>query len=382
MASTRNEENPFRPDFGRSPAIWSGRSDLIQPFAETMSKDQWSMSRSLVISGIRGSGKTALLNELEDVAKQNGWVLLRTTATADAYQHLVETAIPAAMQKFRGTKTKLSQVSVAHVGSVSFDADEAPLPKPELEYSLRQLETAILDRGGAGVIITVDEAQHFDSDFVHRLATAVQSLNRDDLPVSLIFAGLTDGINQLLSLPGITFLRRARRYQLGSLTVEETRTNFAETAAMTDIRFTPEGLEEITLFSHGYPYLIQLSGWLAWREARDRDTQITPEVVHSVEGTALAELGEQVHALQVRDLTAGQREFLNAMAEHTDIAQIAPIAAIAATLGKSVTDVSAVRAKLIAADVVVSAGRGLLQFTVPYFSEYLRGSAGPSRLFW
>ena len=372
--------NPFRPDFGRSPLVWSGRDELLGPYRKTMSQREWSISRSIVISGMRGTGKTVLLNEMEDFAQSQGWVVLRSDATNTAYDDMVYTTIPRAMEAYTLPTKKITAVSVAGVGSVQMDEDAADRPRPQLADSLRQLEMRVLERG-AGLLITVDEAQHFDADFIHALANAVQLLNRDDLPVALVMAGLNEGVNELLSLPGTTFLRRARRYKLGPLTPAEARENFAETAGTTNTTFDPDALDAITSFSHGFPYLIQLAGWLSWERAHEQQTQITVDIVESITDRAIVELGNQVHAPQLRDLPAAQRKFLRAMAAVADDNQVAEIAAIAEHMGVTAKSLSTVRARLIEDELLVPVERGTLMMTMPYFANYLRGN-GSVNTYW
>ena len=373
MAAARlieRESNPFRPDFGISPVMWAGRNQVLTEFRALMESHRNGASRSTVISGLRGTGKTALLNEMEEIAATQGWVILRTGAQAYAYDKLVDTDIPALLARYEKPHSRISRVSVPGIGAVDLEGQHAAVPKPELEHSLRELLSRVMERG-AGVVISMDEAQHFDGDFVHRLATAVQNINRDELPIALLVAGLPAGINALLSLPGTTFLRRARRYLLGPLSPADTRANFADTALTTSVHFDEAGLERITAFSHGYPYLVQLAGWLAWNAAANGSGLIDSHTVEGIEAEAISRLGSQVHSPQLRDVTSAQLEFLEALAAVCDDQQRAPIGAIADTMGRSVKSLSDVRKKLIDAELIIAPSHGVVQFVLPYMADYL-----------
>ena len=370
--------NPFRPTFGASPRVWAGRDAVLQDFGRALQGGPGNPDRSLLISGSRGIGKTVLLTELEDIAIQQGWVVLRASARENMQQVLVESTIPEAIARLEERpKRQLTGFSVAGIGSVSTHITDSE-PAQRLVTQLRRLIDLLHD---TGVLITIDEVQDVDPDDLTQIAIAYQDLVRDDLPVAVAMAGLTRGINQLLDLPGATFLRRARHYELGPLTLEDARRAFEETSQEGGIVFA--AADQAAELSQGYPYLVQLLGFLAWERAvEDSLSTIDANVITLATPDAIERLGLQVHQPALRDVPPKQLEFLQTMAlleEQADTPEV-PVAHVAELMGTTTTSVSDTRQKLIDRDLVTPAGWGLVEFAQPYLGQYLRERRRPKRV--
>ena len=370
--------NPFRPTFGASPRVWAGRDAVLQDFGRALQGGPGNPDRSLLISGSRGIGKTVLLTELEDIAIQQGWVVLRASARENMQQVLVESTIPEAIARLEERpKRQLTGFSVAGIGSVSTHITDSE-PAQRLVTQLRRLIDLLHD---TGVLITIDEVQDVDPDDLTQIAIAYQDLVRDDLPVAVAMAGLTRGINQLLDLPGATFLRRARHYELGPLTLEDARRAFEETSQEGGIVFA--AADQAAELSQGYPYLVQLLGFLAWERAvEDSLSTIDANVITLATPDAVERLGLQVHQPALRDVPPKQLEFLQTMAlleEQAGTPEV-PVAHVAELMGTTTTSVSDTRQKLIDRDLVTPAGWGLVEFAQPYLGQYLRERRRPKRV--
>lgn len=370
--------NPFRPTFGASPRVWAGRDAVLQDFGRALQGGPGNPDRSLLISGSRGIGKTVLLTELEDIAIQQGWVVLRASARENMQQVLVESTIPEAIARLEERpKRQLTGFSVAGIGSVSTHITDSE-PAQRLVTQLRRLIDLLHD---TGVLITIDEVQDVDPDDLTQIAIAYQDLVRDDLPVAVAMAGLTRGINQLLDLPGATFLRRARHYELGPLTLEDARRAFEETSQEGGIVFA--AADQAAELSQGYPYLVQLLGFLAWERAvEDSLSTIDANVITLATPDAVERLGLQVHQPALRDVPPKQLEFLQTMAlleEQAGTPEV-PVAHVAELMGTTTTSVSDTRQKLIDRDLITPAGWGLVEFAQPYLGQYLRERRRPKRV--
>ncbi|MCQ9343197.1 ATP-binding protein [Corynebacterium kozikiae] len=363
--------NPFRPTFGIAPLYWVGRADVLENFRTALEIGPGAFGRSMLISGNRGIGKTALLNELEDIAEQQGWVVLRTSGRNSFIQELVETTIPKTIADLDPPKQRrLSSVGLSSVGSVGFDVSPAETYKPSLNTRLRDLLALLTE---AGVLITVDEVQDANPTELTELAVAFQDLLRDEQEISLVMTGLPQGIEKLLQLPGTTFMRRAQRFSLGEFSPKNAAEGFRATAFDSGIAFSPEAVDMGVRISKGYPFLVQLVGALAWNQAHRRGAvEVSAADVAAVERTTVSNMGTQVHGPALRNISPAQRQFLDAMAKHDHDA--VPISTIAATVGKRPQGVSDTREKLIAADLIESAGTGLVRFTLPYLREYLNNT--------
>lgn len=375
---------PFRPSFGASPPLKLGGRDFeVNSFLYGLYGGVGSMQRVVLISGARGIGKTVLLNEFEDTARSMGWIVLRAYPDAHMVEHLRDSAIPpealAALDYAPRDGRRISGVSVAGIGSIKVDApppaDTPPLP-PTLISRLRALARAA-HAHEAGILLTLDEIQAVDVNQLSELATAVQDLVRDDADIAFASAGLTFGIDALLKHPpGTTFMRRAHRLELAPpLTDEVVARVLTETAESGGRRFTESALSRAVELVHGYPYLIQLVGALAWTKASIAGTTVmTDKHVTELAPEIVQHMGNQVHAIALKTTTDREHEFLSAMAQcDTDqLGAIPPIAAIAQRLGKTTKALSMVRRGLIDKELITPARYGALRFALPpYFQDYL-----------
>ncbi|WP_342319941.1 ATP-binding protein [Corynebacterium mayonis] len=364
-------KNPFRPTFGASPRVWAGREAVLDEFGRALDNGPGDPHRSIIVSGSRGIGKTVLLTELEDIARRRGWVVLRASGREGMAEALTNSVIPEALQTVNPRPGRtITGFSVAGIGSVRTEEKDISL-QPRLITRLREL----LDSIDTGVLITIDEVQDSDPDDLSRIAVAYQDLVRDDAEIALAMAGLTRGVNRLLDLPGATFLRRARHYELGPLTLDDAIRTLTLTAAESDKPFAPDAAEQAARFTQGYPYLVQLIGYLAWDEARG---VIGSGEVAGVRREAIERLGTQVHQPSLRDVPLRQREYLEAMALLGG--QDVTSSDLAEQLGRPVTGLSDTRAKLIERDLIMPTGWGAVSFAQPYLEEYIRTHQRPRRI--
>lgn len=371
-------DNPFRPTFGASPLVWAGRTTVLTDFDRALAGAVGNPDRSILISGSRGIGKTVLLTELEDIATQHGWVVLRASAREQIAESLMQSVIPEAIRRLSPPpRRRITGVSVAGIGSVRTDVETTD-SVPRLTNQLREL---ISHLRGTGVLITIDEVQDTFPEDLTQVAVTYQDLVRDDLPVAVAMAGLTQGINTLLDLPGATFLRRARHYELGPLTLEDARTALSDTARDGGRPF--EDAERAAQFSRGYPYLVQLLGFLSWEAADALGTdRIDAHSVSDAIPRTLERLGVHVHQPALREVPARQMEYLRAMAAieaDTGSGDIST-AALSEQLGRPSTALSDIRARLIERDLITPAGWGLVEFSQPYLGQYLLDQGRPQRI--
>ncbi|SDL79506.1 AAA ATPase domain-containing protein [Corynebacterium mycetoides] len=369
-------KNPFRPTFGASPRVWAGREAVIEEFRRALDNGPGDPHRSVIISGSRGIGKTVLLTELEDVAKRQGWIVVRASGREGMAETLTNSAIPEAIERVQpGGDRKLTGINIAGLGGVRSELTEKD-STPRLVTRLHELLGALR---GAGVLITIDEIQDADPDELTQIAVAYQDLVRDDADIALAMAGLTQGVNRLLDLPGATFLRRARHYELGPLTLDDATTTLTQTAHDAGREFVLTAAQAASRVSQGYPYLVQLIGYLAWEAA---DGPIDLDAVEAVRDEAVARLGTQVHQPSLRDVPPRQREYLDAMAHieyQTGSSRISS-KDLGVALDRASTSMSDTRAKLIERDLIVPAGWGEVSFAQPYLGEYLRNQQRPRRI--
>lgn len=373
MNTSDDTSNPFRPTFGVPPAFWVGRAATTEAFRNALRSGPGAFSRSMLISGMRGIGKTVLLNELEDIAAELGWARLRATGRSNLVKELVETSIPRAVQEGgEATRRRINSIGISGVGSLGF-SDEAPQGyKPTLATQLRELAESYRE---TGVLLTVDEVQDARVEDLTELAVAYQDVVRYELNIAIVMAGLPQGVNALLNLPGATFLRRAHLQLLGSFSAENTVVAFHSTAEGSGIELSDAAVRRAVEISRGYPFLVQLVGYLSWNRARQRGaTLVESKDIEAIAQEAISVMGVQVHAPAVHGISPTQREFLEVMAAVVDGTEACPIGEVAQALDKPVKSISDTRHRLIQTDLIEPAGYGKVAFTVPYLADYLRAT--------
>lgn len=367
--------NPFRPTFGASPLFWAGRALILEEFARAVAGNPGDPSRSLVIDGSRGIGKTVLLTELEDIATESGWIVLRATGREDMITTLIHSTIPEQIRRLApAPKRTVTGVRIAGVGSVDTEVLSSPDPAPTLGSRLRELLSLL---HGTGILITVDEVQDADPDNLSDLAVTYQDLIRDDLQVALVMAGLTHGINQLLDFPGTTFLRRARRFELGPLTDTDALATLTATATDSGHPFNEAAAHTAVSIAHGYPYLVQLVGYLAWNQS---EGTITTEHVEAIRQEAVETMGSQVHAPSIKGVPPAQRAYLHAMADLMDVEPDVASTAVAQAVGKKPNEATDTRAKLLDRGLIEAPAWGKVSFTLPYLADFLRSNGRVTRV--
>lgn len=206
------------------------------------------------------------------------------------------------------------------------------------------------------------------------LATALQDMVRDEHEVVFAAAGLTLGIENLLEHPGTTFMRRAQRLELGSLSDDAVSAALQETASGAGKSFDDDALAKAVGLVQGYPYLLQLVGALAWtRCCIEQSDTIKLSHVEPLRNDIVVMMGNQVHKIALKGLPDGQLNFLQAMAglalEH---GKEIPTSAIASELGKQPKGISVHRRQLIERDLIKPGRYGTVSFVLPYLGEYLR----------
>ncbi|MGP6173399.1 AAA family ATPase [Corynebacterium sp. A21] len=369
--------NPFRPTFGVSPTILAGRDSLLDSFRLGLAEGPGSPFRALLISGARGMGKTVLLNEFEEAAAAQGWISLRAYPDEHLVSTLAGTTIPQALAQVRGEPPRrmLTGGGIAGIGSItSAPHPDATHPTPTLITRLRDLAEHLRPYG-TGVLITLDELQAAQADQLHQLATAVQDLLRDDFDIALVAAGLPEGIERLLQQRGTTFIRRAERIHLRPVADSEAREMFLATARAGGREMSAGAAEAATALSVGYPYLMQLTGSLAWAHTTlSGESTITTAQIDAIRTDVIRRMGSQVHGPSLHQVPDRELGLLYTLAELSPTAGMVSTGEVAAHLGVKPNALSMARKSLLERGLVEVPKYGYLSFSLPYLREYLLDS--------
>lgn len=355
--------NPFKPTAGAEPPVLAGRDAVLSDFEIGLEEGVGAPGRLMRITGPRGSGKTVLLTELGDIARQHGWRVVDVTAAG----HLPELICR------RLEKEKRSDYSVElDLKVIKARAQKDDSLKTEDIYEVLERVVGKLTEKGYGLLVTVDEIQDASIEDVREVAVAIQHLIRERRNIAFVFAGLTAGVMNLLGEDGPTFLRRAYPEELDTIPVDEVEAALGATFEKSEVLI---GEEELSLAAHstaGYAYLIQLVGYYVWRAAQVRaGAKLDAITMGDVEKGVVAarrEFERTVLETAIAHLPKRAMEYLLAMAEDKLASSTGEIAN---RLGVFASSLSTTRKLLVSRQVIESTARGYVGFSIPFMREYL-----------
>jgi hypothetical protein len=399
--------NPYAPGAGQRPPELAGRDEQLAAFDVVLERVAAGRpERSLVLTGLRGVGKTVLLNALRSAAVRRRWGTGKLEARPD--QSLRRPLASALHQAVRELGHP-DEDSVAHVLGVvrSFAQREAgsgaklrdqwhpgidaPAVKGradsgDIEIDLVELFTdlgGLAADVGKGVAVFVDEMQDLGPDDVSALCAACHEISQSGLPVIVVGAGLPH-LPAVLSASK-SYSERLFRYQrIDRLPREAADRALAAPAADEGAAFDPAALEAMYAATGGYPYFIQAYGKAVWDQAPQ--SPITEEDVRVAAPGAESELAVGFFGSRFERATPGERDYLRAMADaalkiaesgeaELDEIESVPTADVAAVLGKKPQSLSPARDALLKKGLIYASERGRIAFTVPHFGRYLRDHA-------
>lgn len=357
--------NPFTPTFGISPPLLAGRHAQLRAFEQALERGPGSPGLVTLYVGVRGTGKTVLLNEVEDLASSRGWVVISETATDGLVDRLVDDQLPRAMRNVEMTDDDLTVTGVGMFGvSARWQTTRA-----EVAPSLRSLLTDLAvfqEKRGSGVLLTVDEIHAGSSDDLRQLAAALQHCVREGRWVSLGAAGLPAAIKGLLNDDVVTFLRRADRHDIGS--IDPLAVERAIKVPIIDAGRTidPSTVVAAADATGGYGFMIQLVGYYLWEVSGDQitDADIAPAIDLAQRRVATLMLEPTLE-----DLSPSARRYLMAMSLDDGVSRSGEVAE---RMGLTTKGASMHRDKLLATGIISAPGHGLVDLEVPYLREHLR----------
>ncbi len=364
--------SPFRPSFGTSPPVVSGRDAILAELGDALDAGPGAAGRAALLTGNRGIGKTVILNEAEVLARERGWLVISETATAGLLDRLTSDGLPELADLLRQAPSSRRRVRAfslpSGLGGLEFDLPAETGPGG-LRRQLNTL-TDVLDDQGTGILVTLDEVHARDGRAdVAQLCAVVQHAFREERPVAFAAAGLPAAVQDLLASDVSTFLRRARRFVLDPLTPVAAEEALRVPIVRAGRHVAEAEVATMALATHGYPYLVQVIGDQVWRHDPAAPT-ITAEHVRAGVAAAVREAGFALHEPAMNDLSEGDRAFVKAMAE--DDTGESSIADVERRMGRDHGYVSRYRARLIVAGLVEPSRRGYLRFTIPYLREFLQ----------
>ena len=234
-----------------------------------------------------------------------------------------------------------------------------------------ELLTDLLAADGLGLLITLDEVHHQQIDELRQFGTTVQHAFREERELMFVGAGLSSAVSDLLNDKVLTFLRRADRHHLGSVSRTEVARAIREPVGGAGRTIGDEALTVMVEGTGGYPFLIQLVGHRTWR-LHPGTTEIIVNDAREGVAEALRRLGSLVYEPALADASDVDKTFLLAMAKDDGPSKMADIQQ---RLGVNESYASQYRLRLIAAELIEPKKRGYVDFALPYLREYLRDEA-------
>lgn len=379
--------NPFAPGAGNQPPELAGRQSIIDEANVAIQRALLcKAARPQMLLGLRGVGKTVLLNKIEEMAESAGHITsfieapegkpLGELLTPKIHQTLRKlSTIEAAKAKANAAMGALrSFASVFKVGygdiSISVEpeagvADSGNLEEDLTELFLRVGETA--RAAGKAWTLLIDEVQYLTAEDLAALIVALHKANQKALPVVFFGAGLP----QVAALSGDakSYAERLFHYPLvDALTFGDARLAIKGPVHDEGADISDDALTEVINKTHGYPYFLQEWGYQCWNIAEADSIELRD--AQQATKQAIKRLDEGFFKVRFDRLTPKEREYVIAMAKLGDGPYRS--ADVAEELGKEPQRLGPVRAKIISKGMIYSPSHGDIAFTVPMFHDYLQ----------
>jgi AAA ATPase domain len=371
--------------------VLAGRETTLEAFevVRRRAEEFGEGDRSWILNGLRGVGKTVLLNELLSRANERQWITAKVEAGANS---ALPVALSQALVRSMRTATgrhparpldrllrvlKAFSLSVDPSGAIGLGVDVEPLAgfadSGRFADDLAELFVVLGEAArelGIGVLILVDELQEASAQELAAINTAVHELGQADVPLPLTFVGAG-----LPSLPAqladaTSYAERLYDYRpIGLLDPRAAELALTAPARERDVEWSRTGLASALDTAAGYPYFLQSVGKHVWDNARR--SPISDEDVDVGLRQARREVDDGLYRSRWERATPAQRDVLRALAEIGG-SDPAAVADIARHMGKGRTsDISVARIELIKKGLVYAPERGLLAFTVPGMHDFI-----------
>ena len=381
--------NPFAPGAGTPPPELAGRDELRETIRVAIERVRRGLpSKSILMVGLRGVGKTVLLDRMRDDAEATGIQTMRVEAPEnrslpallapqlrqallrlsrnDQAKDLAQRALRGLAGFVKALKFKYQDIEVG----LDFDPEPGLADNGDLENDLQALLEAVgaaAAKAGTALALFADELQYVPEDQLAALITALHRAAQRRLPVVLVGAGLP----QLRGRMG-----RAKSYaerlfdfpEIGPLNSDAAKIAIVKPAEALGVKIEDDALRRIVEKTHRYPYFLQEWGKHTWDVASI--SPIKRQDVDRASAVAVAALDESFFRVRFDRLTLTEKQYLRAMAE------IGPgphrSGGIADELARQVTSLGPIRSQLIAKGMIWSPSHGDTAFTVPLFDEFMR----------
>lgn len=379
--------NPYRPGAGMSPAYLAGRDNTINEAQNILQAINYGYSaRSVVYYGLRGVGKTVLLNYIENLADEMDLPseYMEIAERDRSFQYQMALHIYKLINRLSLLKNIESHIkkalSILKAFTIKYGCDDISIEvnpangisdTGNLANDMTELFLAlgvIAQKQNKGVVLFIDEIQYIKDSEFEALMEAIHRTNQKNYPIVIFSAGLP----KIAKIAGDVKSYAERLFdfiEIDSLNNEEAKLALVEPAKRFQINYTDEAVNKIIEITQGYPYFLQEYGKWVW-ECKKEESIIDIKIVNKAYDKFEQSLDKAFFKVRHDRATAREIEFMTAMVACEKLP--CSTKEIANIMGESIQAISPLRAQLIHKGFIYAAKRGEVDFTVPQFDKYLK----------
>jgi hypothetical protein len=387
-------DNPFAPGAGLRPPVLAGREAELAAFDAVLRRGELGrVSRGLVLTGLRGVGKTVLLNEMADRAEARRWLVVQSEARRDGSGALlanVAAQLTAGVRRLHGPRlSEVARRALASITALTLTVDSTGVVSAtvtgttttggdraagsgDLEVDLVQVA---LDVGraameaGVGAVLLLDELHELDRRSMAALAAAAHVAGQRSLPFVVVGAGLPNLAGRLAEAK--SYAERLFDFRrLGPLDPDVAVAALTEPASAAGVRWAPGAVDVVADAAGGFPYFLQEFGAACWNLADEGEVTVKDAAAGVRLGQLMLDHGFFLSRWD--RATPTERQFLQAMAADGEASRTADVAR---RLGRTMSNIGPIRAGLIAKGLVYAPEYGVVAFTVPGMAGFIRREA-------
>lgn len=379
--------NPYTPGAGAMPAYLAGRDDIINNASKALiALNKGYPQQSVIYYGLRGVGKTVLLNKIEESAEEFGIL----------YEHIEIAEKGSFVRQISNSSKKMihhmsitesaKEVAKKALGilkafNVSWNPEDntfsAGLSEPSPYISTGVLTDDLTEmfvsmgrtasKAGMALCFFIDEIQYMKESEMEALINALHRVNQLRLPIMMFGAGLPKILKIMGEVKSYSE-RLFKYYQIDRLSADDAEAAIINPAKEFNVVYDSAAIDKIIQLTKGYPYFIQELCSTVWEYSEADIIQLSD--VERVVATFLLQLDESFFKVRYERCTKTEHDFLFAMVKCGELP--CTISNVAKILRKKVSTISPLRAQLISKGIIHSTGHAEIDFTVPLFEEYLR----------
>lgn len=382
--------NPYTPNAGAQPTTLTGRNSQLASFEILLARlSRKRPQQSMIITGLRGVGKTVLLGQFRAKALGANWVVVEMEVRKhddNEFRALIGNRLRTALLQLSPKERWNDRMSRAARTLRSFNLTLGSDGNLQLGYDPGEAEPGVADHGdltmdlsdllvaigeaaesaNRGVVLLLDEVQFLETQQLEALIAAVHKVVQRSLPITMVGAGLP----QIAELAGDAKSYAERLFQfptIGNLDDSDAREALNGPARIEGTYWSEQALDRALEITGRYPYFLQELGSAAWEIAQgDHITRYDVEVARDV---YLAKLDESFFRVRFDRCTSREKMYLRAMAQLGPGQQKAQD--VAEALGKTSNQVAPFRSKLISMGLLYTPEYGYADFTVPHFEDFM-----------